>query len=60
VALTHVLLFCHLLGAVSFFAVAAVVGTLQLGAIRRERPSEVYGLPRIAPVGAAWSAPARC
>jgi Predicted integral membrane protein (DUF2269) len=52
VALTHVLLFFHLLGAVSFFAGAAVVGTLQLAAIRRERPSEVYGLLRLAPVGA--------
>ena len=52
-ALTHVLLFFHLLGAVSFFAGAAVVGTLQLAAIRRERPSEVYALLRLAPVGAA-------
>jgi uncharacterized membrane protein len=53
VALTHVLLFFHLLGAVSFFAGAAVVGTLQHAAIRRERPSEVHGLLRLAPVGAA-------
>jgi uncharacterized membrane protein len=53
VALTHVLLFFHLLGAVSFFAGAAVVGTLQHAAIRRERPSEVYALLRLAPVGAA-------
>jgi uncharacterized membrane protein len=53
VALTHVLLFFHLLGAVSFFAGAAVVGTLQLAAMRRERPSEVYALLRLAPVGAA-------
>ena len=52
-ALTHVLLFFHLLGAISFFAGAAVVGTLQLAAIRRERPSEVYALLRLAPVGAA-------
>ena len=52
-ALTHVLLFFHLLGAVSFFAGAAVVGTLQLAAIRRERPSEIYALLRLAPVGAA-------
>lgn len=51
--LTHVLLFLHLLGAVSFFAGAAVVGTLQLAAIRRERPSEVYALLRLAPAGAA-------
>jgi uncharacterized membrane protein len=53
VALTHVLLFFHLLGAVSFFAGAAVVGTLQHAAIRREGPSEVYALLRLAPVGAA-------
>jgi uncharacterized membrane protein len=53
VAVTHVLLFFHLLGAVSFFAGAAVVGTLQGAAIRRERPSEVYALLRLAPVGAA-------
>jgi hypothetical protein len=32
VALAHVLLFLHLLGVVSFFAGAAVVGTLQLPA----------------------------
>ena len=51
--LTHVLLFFHLLGVVSFFAGAAVVGTLQLAAIRRERPSEVYALLRLAPAGAA-------
>jgi hypothetical protein len=53
VALTHVLLFFHLLGAVGFFAGAAVVGVLQLAAIRRERPSEIYGLLRLAPAGAA-------
>jgi Predicted integral membrane protein (DUF2269) len=53
VAATHVLLFFHLLGAVGFFAGAAVAGTLQLAAIRRERPSEVYALLRLAPVGAA-------
>ncbi len=52
-ALTHVLLFFHLLGVVSFFAGAAVVGTLQLAAIRRARPSEVYALLRLAPIGAA-------
>ena len=51
--MTHVLLFFHLLGAVSFFSGGAVVGTLQLAAIRRERPSEVYALLRLAPVGAA-------
>ena len=51
--LTHFLLFFHLLGAVSFFAGAAVVGTLQTAAIRRERPSEVYALLRLAPAGVA-------
>jgi Predicted integral membrane protein (DUF2269) len=53
VSLTHVLLFFHLLGTVSFFAGAAVAGTLQLAAIRSERPSEVYALLRLAPIGAA-------
>jgi uncharacterized membrane protein len=52
VALTHVLLFFHLLGAVSFFAGAAVAGTLQLAAIRRERPSEIRELLRLTRVGA--------
>jgi hypothetical protein len=52
VALTHVLLFFHLLGAVSFFVGAAVVGLLQPSAIRRERPSEVYALLRLARFGA--------
>ena len=51
--MTHVLLFFHLLGAVAFFAGGAVVGTLQLAAIRRERPSEIYALLRLAPVGVA-------
>ena len=51
VALTHVLLFCHLLGAVSFFAGAAVAGTLQLAAIRREQPSEILALLRLTRVG---------
>ena len=51
--MTHVLLFFHLFGAVSFFAGAAVVGTLQHAAMRRERPSEVHALLRLAPVGAA-------
>jgi uncharacterized membrane protein len=51
VALTHVLLFFHLLGAVSFFAGAAVAGTLQLAAIRRERPSEIHALLRLTRVG---------
>jgi uncharacterized membrane protein len=53
VALTHVLLFFHLLGAVSFFAGAAVAGTLQLAAIRRERPSEIHALLRLTRVGVA-------
>jgi len=53
VAATHVLLFFHLLGAVGFFAGAAVAGTSQLAAMRRERPSEVYALLRLAPVGVA-------
>jgi hypothetical protein len=50
---TNVLLFFHLLGAVCFFAGAAVAGTLQLAAIRRERPSEVYALLRLTRVGVA-------
>jgi uncharacterized membrane protein len=53
VALTHVLLFFHLLGAVSFFAGAAVAGTLQVAAIRRERPSEIHALLRLTRVGVA-------
>jgi len=53
VAVTHVLLFFHLLGAISFFAGAAVAGTLQLAAIRRERPSEIAGLLRLTRVGVA-------
>ena len=53
VALTNFLLFFHLLGAVSFFAGGAVVGTLQVAAIHRERPSEVYALLRLAPAGVA-------
>jgi uncharacterized membrane protein len=48
---THVLLFFHLLGAVSFFAGAAVAGTLQVAAIRRERPSEIHALLRLTRVG---------
>ncbi|HZS29742.1 MAG TPA: DUF2269 family protein [Gaiellaceae bacterium] len=52
-ALTHVLLFFHLLGAICFFAGGAVVGVLQLAAIRRERPSEIHALLRLAPFGAA-------
>jgi uncharacterized membrane protein len=53
VELTHWLLFLHLLGAFAFFAGAAVAGTLQLAAIRRERPSEVLALLRPARVGVA-------
>ena len=53
-ALTHVLLFLHLLGAVSFFAGAAVAGTLQLAAIRRERPSEIHALLQLTRVGVAF------
>jgi hypothetical protein len=53
VALTHVLLFFHLLGAICFFAGGAVVGVLQLAAMRREKPSEIHALLRLAPFGAA-------
>ncbi len=52
-ALTHWLLFFHLLGALAFFAGAAVAGTLQSAALRRERPSEVAALLRPARAGAA-------
>ena len=52
-AVTHVLLFFHLLGAFCFFAGGAVVGVLQLAAIREERPSQVYAFLRLAPFGAA-------
>ncbi|MGZ4382826.1 MAG: DUF2269 family protein [Gaiellaceae bacterium] len=47
------LLFFHLLGAFCFFAGAAVAGTLQLAAIRRERPSEIAALLRLTRVGVA-------
>jgi uncharacterized membrane protein len=50
---TNVLLFFHLLGAVGFFAGAAVAGTLQLAGIRRERPSEVHDLLSLTRVGVA-------
>jgi uncharacterized membrane protein len=53
VALTHALLFLHLLGAFAFFAGAAVAGTLQLAAIRRDRPSEILALLRLTRVGVA-------
>jgi hypothetical protein len=53
---TNALLFFQLLGAVCFFAGTAVTGTLQLAAIRRERPSEILAFlrltrPRVALVG---------
>ena len=47
----HWLLFFHLLGAFCFFAGAAVAGTLQIGAMRRERPSEILTLLRLTRVG---------
>jgi uncharacterized membrane protein len=50
---TDVLLFFHLLGAFCFFAGAAVAGTLQLAAIRRERPSEILALLRLTRAGVA-------
>ena len=49
--LTNALLFLHLLGAFAFFAGAAVVGTLQVAAMRRERPSEIHALLRLTRVG---------
>jgi hypothetical protein len=53
VTLANTLLFLHLLGAFCFFAGAAVAGTLQLAAMRRERPSEVLALLRLTRVGVA-------
>jgi uncharacterized membrane protein len=47
----HWLLFFHLLGAFCFFAGAAVAGTLQIGAMRRERPSEILTLLRLTRAG---------
>lgn len=47
----HWLLFFHLVGAFCFFMGAAVAGTLQLGALRRERPSEILTLLRLTRVG---------
>jgi uncharacterized membrane protein len=47
----HWLLFFHLVGAVLFFSGAAVAGTLQLGAMRREKPSEILTLLRLTRVG---------
>ena len=49
--LVHWLLFAHLVGALCFFAGAAVAGTLQLAALRRERPSEILALLRLTRVG---------
>ena len=49
----HWLLFFHLVGAFCFFAGAAVAGTLQIGALRRERPSEILTLLRLTRVGVA-------
>ena len=49
----HWLLFFHLVGAFCFFAGAAVAGTLQLAAIRRERPSEIVALLRLTRAGVA-------
>lgn len=51
--MTNVLLFFHLLGAFCFFAGAAVAGTLQLAAIRRERPSEILAFLRLTRAGVA-------
>ncbi len=51
--MTNVLLFFHLLGALCFFAGAAVAGTLQLAAIRRERPSEILAFLRLTRAGVA-------
>jgi len=50
---THVLLFFHLLGAVCFFAGAAVAGVLQLAAMRCQRPSEVAKLLGLTRAGVA-------
>jgi uncharacterized membrane protein len=45
------LLFFHLVGAFCFFAGGAVAATLQVGALRRERPSEILTLLRLTRVG---------
>ena len=47
----HWLLLLHLAGAFCLVAGAAVAGTLQLAAIRRERPSEIVTLLRLTRVG---------
>jgi uncharacterized membrane protein len=49
----HWLLFFHLLGAFCFFSGAAVAATLQIGALRRRRPSEIAALLRLTRVGVA-------
>src|SRR5665647_638337 len=47
----HWLLFLHLCGAFSLVAGAAVAGTLQMAAMRRERPSEIATLLGLTRVG---------
>jgi uncharacterized membrane protein len=47
----HLLLFFHLVGAFCFFAGGAVAATLQVGALRRRRPSEILTLLRLTKVG---------
>lgn len=47
------LLFFHLVGAFCFVSGAVVAGTLQLAAMRRERPSEILVLLRLTRVGVA-------
>jgi uncharacterized membrane protein len=51
--LSHWLLFFHLLGAFAFFAGATVAGTLQIAALRRDRPSEILAFLRLTRVGVA-------
>jgi Predicted integral membrane protein (DUF2269) len=50
---TEVLLFFHLLGAFCFFSGGTVAGTLQVAAIRRNRPSEILTLLRLTRAGVA-------
>lgn len=45
------LLFFHLVGAICFFSGGIVAGTLQVAAMRRERPSEILTLLRLTRVG---------
>jgi hypothetical protein len=49
--MTNWLLFFHLAGAFAFFAGGAVAGVLQHAAIRRNRPSEIVVLLRVARSG---------